>query len=385
METPDPYTFKITLSEPNADFLVNLANPGLSIAAREAVAVNGDLKNGPHIGTGPWIVESVDASTRNFVLVKNPDYFLKDFPYLDRIEFTRLIEPNTIISAFRAKQLDVIGNNLAPPQTEPVYKANPNEVSVIEYTLYGPSDELGFKSDAPPFNDPRVRKAVVLATDRQALIDGANAGFAIFTSGVFTPEVGWQLPPDVLKPLYKRDLDGAKRLLAEAGVPNLEFELTVPTYKGQVYVTMGEQLQAQLKEAGINIRLKPLDSVAYNGAVATQGTFTAYLANAGVRITANQDLLSRYHSQGPSTKIQTRYNNPKLDALIDQQRVLARDPAQRRALLEQIQRTVIDDNILVGISAANQQVLHWSYVKGFGVHGSIADPAAEWMETWLDK
>jgi peptide/nickel transport system substrate-binding protein len=385
MVAPDPYTFKVTLSQPDADFLANLANVGLSIVAQEAIEVNGDLKNGPHIGSGPWVVESVDLSTRNFVLVRNPEYFLKGLPYLDRLEFSRVVEPNTIVSAFRAKQFDLIGNGLSPAQTDPIYKANPNEITVVQYTFYGPSDELGFRTDIPPFNDARIRRAVVLAMDREDLIGGANAGFAILTSGVITPDVSWQLAPEVLKPLYKRDVAGAKRLLAEAGQPSFEFELSVPTYKAQVYVTMGEQLQAQLREAGVNVRLKVLDSATYTSVVSTRGEFSAYLGNANVRLTANQDLLNRYHSKGPIAKIQTRYNNPKLDDLIDQQKVLSRDPAKRRAVLEQVQRTVIEDNILVSVSAPYQQVLRWNYFKDFFLNGNIVDSVGCWTEAWLDK
>jgi ABC-type oligopeptide transport system substrate-binding subunit len=187
------------------------------------------------------------------------------------------------------------------------------------------------------------------------------------------------------KSLDIRDLEGAKRLLAEAGVLNLEFELSVPTYQAQVYVTMGEQLQAQLKEAGVTVRLKPMDPPTYGAAVGTRGEFAAYLGDAGVRLNPNQDLLSRYRSQGPVAKIQSRYNNPKLDELIAQQKVLVRDPAKRRALLEQIQRTVIEENILVCVAASRQQILRWNYVKDFYVHGHWATVFGARKEIWLDK
>jgi ABC-type transport system substrate-binding protein len=385
METPDPYTFKITLSEPNADFLVNMAANSLVIAAKEAVAVNGDLKNGPHIGTGPWMVQSADPSHYASVMVRNPDYFLKGLPYVDRLEFQQIPDPKTLVSAFQAKQLDFIGSGLSPVDTEPLYKADPNNLTRLRYYFYSAMDQLVFKSDAPPFNDPRVRKAVVQAIDRQALIDVANGGFAILTSGVWVPDLSWQLSPDVLKPLYKRDLQGAKQLLAQAGQPNLDFELIVPTYKAQVYVTMGEQIQAQLKEAGISARLRVLDSAAFIGAVTTQGQFTVYLGNAGARFSTNADLLNNYYSKGANAKIQSHYNNPQLDALIDQQKVLTRDPQKRRSLLEQIQRTVIDDNIIVSISAAQSGDLLWSYVKGFYLNGVNADSIATYKTMWIDK
>jgi peptide/nickel transport system substrate-binding protein len=385
METPDPYTFNISLAEPNADFLGNLAANHMVIAAREAVEVNGDLKNGPNIGTGPWIFDSVSPSGDFTAVVRNPDYFLKGLPYLDRIEVHRLVDASAILAAFRGKQLDVLASGLDAATVEPIRKASPNEVGGVDIPLYRASDELGFKVDRPPFNDPRVRKAVVLAMDREALIAGASGGYAIPTGGVVTPEVSWQLPPETLKPLYKRDLAGAKQLLAQAGQPNLEFELIVPNYRSQIYVTMGEQLLAQLKEASINATLKVVDTAAYSSVVQQRGEFAAYLGNAGNRLTANFDLLSRYHSKGAVAKIQTGYNNPKLDALIDQQKVLSRDPAKRRALLEEIQRTVIEDNVLVSVSAGVTPLLWWNYLKDLYFNALGSEVNWPWTEAWMDK
>jgi ABC-type transport system substrate-binding protein len=384
METPDPYTFKITLKDPDADFLANLSTPNLVIAAKEAVEVNGNLSNGPHIGTGPWLIESIDSATGATFLARNPDYFRKGLPYADRLESYRIGDNASLLNAFRAKQLDVIASGVLPQDAEGIRKANPNDTKLLLIPLYLTSDELGFKVDRPPFDDARIRRAVVLALDRDQINETANAGFGILTSGVVTPDVSWQLAPETLKPLYKRDSAAARRLLAEAGRPNLEFELTVPTYRSQIYVTMAELAQAQLKEAGINATLKPLDAGAFS-LVSNRGEFQAFLANAGSRVTANQDLLSRYHSKGAVARLQTGYNNPKLDALIDQQKVLSRDPAKRRAVLEEIQRTVIEDNVLVSISAGKSADLSWSYVKAFQIATSTPYSVGAWAETWLDK
>jgi peptide/nickel transport system substrate-binding protein len=387
MEAPDPYTFKVTLAEPDADLLANLAASNLAIVAKEAVEVSGDLRNGPYVGTGPWIVELVTPdSNRNTALVRNPDYFLKGLPYVDRLEFILVPDASTIVSAFRARQTDFLHSGVGPELASQVYKSNPNELSLLPPApQYTTAWELGFKSNTPPFNDPRVRKAVVLAIDREAIIAGPLGGFAIPISGVLTPDSSWQLTPEVLKPLYKRDTGRARQLLAEAGLPNLEFTLTVPTYSGGLYVTVAEQFQAQLKEAGITVSLKVLDGAAFTQLVNLSGEFSVYLGNNGGRLSANQDLLSRYHSKGAANKIRTAYNNPALDALIDQQRVLSRDPAKRRALLEQIQRTVIEDNVLVGVATIVAQSLRWNHVKDFYFNGTFADSPGAWLETWIDE
>jgi peptide/nickel transport system substrate-binding protein len=385
MEAPDPFTFKVTLAEPDADLLANLAASNLAVVAREAVEVSGDLRNGPYIGTGPWIVESVTPdSNRNTMLVRNPDYFLKGLPYVDRLEFIRLADASTIVAAFRAKQTDFL-LGVGPEIGRQTYDANPTEMTLMQAPQYSASIELGFKSNQPPFNDPRVRNAVVSAMDREAIIAAAQAGFGILATGVITPNSSWQLTPEVLKPLYRRDTARARQLLAEAGLPSLEFTLTVPNYASGLYVTISEQVQAQLKEAGINVTLKVVDSAAYAELVQQRGEFSAYLGNNGGRLSANQDLLNRYHSKGVASKIQSGYSNPRLDTLIDQQRVLARDPEKRKGLLEQLQRIVVEDHILVNVSVSLQQAVRWSYVKDFYVNGIFNDSVGAWVETWIDK
>ena len=65
---------KLTLDKPNADLLQNLAYSSMVIVAKEAVDQNGDLKNGPTIGTGPWIFEDFKAGD-HFFAKRNPDYW----------------------------------------------------------------------------------------------------------------------------------------------------------------------------------------------------------------------------------------------------------------------------------------------------------------------
>jgi peptide/nickel transport system substrate-binding protein len=171
LETPDPATFKITLAQPNADLLVNLASPSMAIVAREAVAVNGDLKNGPYIGTGPWVAVSVSSdANRDTVLARNPDYFLKGLPYADRLDFKRVPDANTLVAAFRAQQTDVLHPAAGPDVNDQVYRSNPDQLVTLPSPQYTASVELAFKADRPPFDDPRVRRAVALVMDREALI-----------------------------------------------------------------------------------------------------------------------------------------------------------------------------------------------------------------------
>ena len=84
METPSPDALRISLAFPDADFMVSLADGHSKIAAREAVAINGDLKNGPTIGTGPWTLKTTQSNTAH-IFESNPEYFEDGLPLVDGI------------------------------------------------------------------------------------------------------------------------------------------------------------------------------------------------------------------------------------------------------------------------------------------------------------
>src|SRR5436190_14548887 len=79
MEAVDRTTVKIVLDLPDADFLANLADPHTRIMPPEPVDLKGDLKEGPIIGTGPWVLESEDLTSKT-TLIRNPLYFEKGVP-----------------------------------------------------------------------------------------------------------------------------------------------------------------------------------------------------------------------------------------------------------------------------------------------------------------
>src|SRR5262249_33736521 len=122
MEAPDKYTLKLTLDKPNADLLTSLADYTQKIVAKEAVAVNGNLDNGPTIGTGPWIFESF-VPMQVFKAKRNPDYFLKGLPYADALEANRFADVSVIVNGFRSGNLNCVGNGLTADVGNDLIKA----------------------------------------------------------------------------------------------------------------------------------------------------------------------------------------------------------------------------------------------------------------------
>src|SRR6266581_8922394 len=138
-----------------------------------------------------------------------------------------------IFAAFRARQLTMTGiaRHLERPEAEILQKAFPDAVVAI-----GPRagwDSFVMNLSKPPFNDPRVRKAVALATDREKMIEIAAEGWGV-PGGYIGPHTPYALPLEELQKytqfgedMAKRQAE-AKRLLAEGGyAKGLDVELVL--------------------------------------------------------------------------------------------------------------------------------------------------------------
>jgi ABC-type transport system substrate-binding protein len=380
-EAPDKATVKLTLSRPDADFLIDLADGHNVIIAKEIIDQRGDLQEGPSVGTGPYILEKWDPNSGTFV-VKNPDYFIKGVPYVDRYERLRIPDEAARQTALRAKQLDTLGFGITPPDAKRLRDENPS-LKQEDTISTGSGFEMGLKCDRPPFNDARLRQAVAKALDRQAIVDTVFLGAGWLTAGLTLPAVDWALPEAEAKQLFARDLAAARRLLGEAGqASGFEVDLQVANY-GQSYLTGAELIAAQLKEVGINLRIRPITPAEYNQNIIAEGNYQMYVAPTQPVPTANGDLNSRHKTGGSRNHF--KFSDPRLDEMIDRQAVMVKDPEGRKRILLDIQRSIANSAHLIMLSTSKGLNLTWDYVKDFDVG---ATSGAELMQTalaWIDK
>jgi peptide/nickel transport system substrate-binding protein len=378
-EAVDRSTVRLTLDKPNPDLLPNLASYYLKIVAREAVAVNGNLDNGPTIGTGPWIEEVFEPGQR-YAGKRNPDYFIKGTPYTDRFESLRFAtDPTLNINGFRAGTLDIIGGT--PDIADEAAKANPN-IKQMYVPLDRSADELGLNTKFEPFRNKRVRQAVRKAIDWDAF-PGLVKGKASISSGLSLPSLEWDLPQDELKRSRTRDLAGARQLLREAGLESgFEIKIVAPTYLQNHYVNMSELIQANLREINIRSTIESVDPATYFQRRAN-AQFDMYVANNGTLSATNADLYARYYPGGSLNP--HGYDNPDLTRLIDQQAVQSRDPDARKKTLQDIQRIVVDDSILMNIMIRHQAYVTQPWVTNWHPHTEIHAAQYHLSTVWLDK
>lgn len=216
------------------------ANPSLpTLLAREWIAVAD--QSGKPTGTGPYRFESWDRGNRIVLTARDP----KAEPYY-RITFEVIPSHTTRLEAFRTGRIHVMTN---VPQNQIVGLRSNEDVSL----LLTPSTQtffLEFNTTRPPFNDPRVRRAVALALNVPAALWEANSGVG-YPIGTLVSPATFGYSPD-LEP-YGYDVAEAKRLLAEAGYPyGFDVEFDYVPHRAEIAHIYAEMLA----EVGIGVHLR---------------------------------------------------------------------------------------------------------------------------------
>jgi peptide/nickel transport system substrate-binding protein len=247
VEVVNPLTAKIVLSSPHAGLPVLL----LDYRVRMIADGSGPTIEKTGIGTGPFKLESYDPEGTT-VLVANPDYW-EGPPKLDKVIFTAIPDSEARNQAMLAGQLNY--NSLTLDQV-PMFKDNP--AFTIQNFPAGGWFGIVFRTDTAPFTDPKVRKAVRIAADRQEMMK--------LMVGEGNGTVGCDQPVRADDPFRAaidcpQDIEGAKKLLAEAGFPDgIDIEVFTSDLEPGM-VRFAEVYQQQVAKAGIRakVTLAPAD------------------------------------------------------------------------------------------------------------------------------
>jgi peptide/nickel transport system substrate-binding protein len=378
MEVVDPQTIRLVTTKPDADFLLGISYYANKIVPKESVDVKGDLREGPIIGTGPWIHENWEPG-KVYSAKKNPDYFVKGLPRADRIDIFRITDTALLQSAFRAKDLDVLNVSVTSTEADALQKGNPGETVVEKYKV-PQGIQMRLNASKAPFSDQRFRQAIFKAIDKQAIIDTIFGGQGWYFPAIAMPAEDWYLPEDEAKQIYKQDLEGARQLLAQVGgPPSTDFEILALPF-GTTYSNSAELVQQDLKKIGITSHIKlPADNTAFSNAVLTEGTYDIGIT-ADVPITPNIDLVRNHYSTGTGNA--GRVKDPQFDALIDRQSGLVKDPEGRKKIMLDLQRMILTQAQTVHLAGDVASAIRYKYVQGFFFVRAVDEV---WAPVWLDK
>ena len=243
VETPDADTLVLHLSRPAFDLLYWLGFPAAVMVEPTSVETNAT----DPVGTGPFAFTEWRKGNE-VKLSAWPDYW-GDKPALEKVTFRFIADPQAQAAALNSGGVDAIPEFTAP---ELVSQFETKDAFEVVPGTTGMEVVAGMNNAEPPFDDVRVRRALMMMLDRQAIVEAANSGFGTPIGSHFSPsDAGYQDLTGVLP----YDPEKAKALLAEAGYGDgLSFTMKVPnrTYAERA----AEIMQAYFAQSGVTMTIE---------------------------------------------------------------------------------------------------------------------------------
>ncbi|HXG16290.1 MAG TPA: ABC transporter substrate-binding protein [Calidithermus sp.] len=331
VEVVDSHTVRFRLNTPTGLLPTFLAERGGLIVSPTAVRRLGPEHGRQPVGTGPYRFVEWKADD-HITLARWDQYWDRDAAYLDRIVYRLIPDESILVTNLRAGQIDLVMD--VPPKDLGMLRRDAN-LTVLQRPGLG-FYWINLNSGAPPFDNRAVRQALTLAIDRPAMLRSLYFGAGAPAAGPVAP-VSWAFDAGLKPPA--RDLDGARRKLAEAGLPNgFTFKMLVGATP--MYRTNATAVQAQLAEIGVKVELEIAETVK----VLQQVVARTYQASSTIWIGLNPDpdlvLHPLYHSQGLFNR--DRYRNARVDELLDRART-TEGLDERRRLYQEAVRLITAD------------------------------------------
>ncbi len=347
-EVVDPHTIRLHTHRPHPLLPNDLAS--VSIIARHAAegAATEDYNSGrAAIGTGPYRLVAYLSGER-VDLVRNDAYWGEREPWA-RVNYRWILNDGARTAAILAGDVDLIDqvptSDRARLQRDP--RITVTEIAALrnvflspDYSREGPHPQVTDNAGTPlprnPFRDVRVRRALSMAINREALVERVMEGAATAT-GQWLPEGAFGYNPDVRPPPY--DPEGARRLLAEAGFPNgFRLTLATPNDRWQNDARLAQAVAQMWSRIGVRTQVDAMPFTAFVPRRSRQefamqvgawGSSTGEASNLLIAILGTYD---RQKLTGASNM--TRHSDPTLDAMVERANATL-DDERREALLRE--------------------------------------------------
>jgi peptide/nickel transport system substrate-binding protein len=313
LEAVDATTAVYRLTDPmvNLPKIVSAPTSNNVVQSPSAIKAKGDDYNRNPVGTGPFIVKSWAAGDR-MVLERNPNYWNKGRPYLDRVVLRPLPDAQARFASLEAGESELIWDD--EYDSDNILKAEKNKALTVHVHDGSGAAVYAFNTKVAPFDDVRVRRAVVMAIDRKKWSQVVTNGLSRPASNPYG-DGSWVTCKDDGALPY--DLAKAQALIKEYGKP-VQFKMLVTaTPRGR---TNGQVLQQFWKQAGADMEIEQVDQTAIvTRAFARQFALTPW------RIVDAADpdpqMYANFHTGSPVAL--ANYSNPELDRLLEHARVTA--------------------------------------------------------------
>jgi len=383
VEAPDRVSF--VLSRPQPALLALLAS-GLAPVYPCHVSP-AQMRRHP-IGTGPF--RFVEFKPSEYIhLAKNPDYWKPGRPYLDAIEYTIVPNRATAILAFAAGQFDMtFPYEVTAPLLNDIHQQAP--AATCELVPANSSTNLLVNRDAPPFDNPDLRRALTLALDRKGFIDILARGQGDIGAAMEPAPSGlWGMPPDMLArlPGYGGDVEknrtAARDFMARLGYgPGKPLAMKVasrniPTYRDPAVVLID-----QLKSIGIDAELDTVETANWFPKIARKD-YQVGVNNTGSAVDDPDQQFFENYGCG-SERNYTGYCNKELETLFVAQSTTV-DQQKRKDLVWEIDRKLQEDVARPIIYHTRLGTCLQPQVKGLTIMVNSQYNGWRMEDVWLDR
>ena len=393
-EAIDPQSIAVNLKFPAAAFLPALGIDYMKVVPKHVVEAGTEIGDvAPQVGSGPY--EMVDYRKGDSIEYKrNENYFKDGLPLLDGIIKYVITDKGRTKAGFETKQLLMATVGFTGMNVQDYL--NLQESAGDHLTVHFMNDFLAIglmlNTTIPPYDNPKVRRALFLAVDRQAQV----VAFGFGKGSIHGPLPSWLwfgMPEEELLevPGFRQTADGkkdpqdlemAKQLLAEAGYPD-GFDATITVRQTGIYADQAALLKDQFREIGIDITTRPMESTAGIAA------FLALDFEMGIQGTGfafhdpDQILAGLYLPRG--ARNYPGWEHPKITQLYDQQ-ARTTDQTKRWEIISEMEQILLyEDNHWVGLLWDNFGWPVSKQIQDFYVPSTVASTGMMWERIWLDQ
>ncbi len=379
------YQVTFRLKQPQPSLLALLASGASPVYPCHASPAQ--MRQHP-IGTGPFKFVEYKPN-ESIKLTKNADYWKKDRPYLDGIEYSIIPNPATQMLAFAAGKFDMsFPYGVSIPLLKDVQRQAPQ--ASCDLTLDNGSRTMIVNRSKPPFDNPDLRRAMSLALDRRAFIDILTEGKGVLGGAMLPPPEGvWGMPAEMLTTLpgYDPDVqkrrDEARAIMKDLGYgPDNRLQVAVTTRNIPGYRDPAVILIDQLKDIYIDGQLDAVDTAVYFPKLFRKD-YTVGLAITETALDDPDQMFFENYVCGAERNY-TGYCNPEFDRLAARQSAEG-NVEKRRQLVWQAERMLAQDVARPIIFYTRAGTCWMPQVKGLTLMVNSLFNGWRMEDVWLDK
>lgn len=322
VEALDEKTVAVTIAQRDLEF----------ISYMTAAIIPADYENQDTapVGTGPFKFVS-RTPQQDFVMERFEDYWGAP-AWLDKVTYKICENADALVMNLNGGSIDLCAHLTSAQASQ----LNQN-FQVLEGTM-NLVQAIYLNNQAKPFDNQLVRQALCYAIDRQGIMDMVADGHGTAVGSSIYPAFTKYFLPELVDK-YPHDVEKAKELLAQAGYPD-GFDMTISVPNNyQPHMDTAEVVAEQLREAGINVTIQPVEWSTWLDTIYNGRQFQATVVGVDAANMTARAMLERFTSDYGKNFI--NYNNPAYDALF-QQAINAQDEATQTDLYKQMETMLAD-------------------------------------------